>query len=90
MIKMVDLVEDEREGFLALIGQHVMIMCANYIYAGKLVGVNNTCVKLNGARIVYETGPLNSKKYKDAQPLPNTDWYIQLTAVESFGIGMEA
>lgn len=90
MTKLVNVVEDNREGFLALLGKHVMIFCANYIYAGTLVGVNETCVKLTDARIVYETGALNGKKYKDAQALPCNDWYIQLTSVESFGVGMEA
>ncbi len=73
------------EGLLALLGQTITVFCACYIYTGKLVGVNTTCIKLEGASIVYETGALNTKDWKDAQKLPNA-WYIQLGMIESFGI----
>lgn len=81
------IIEVENEGLLALLGQHVMLFCANYIYAGTLVGVNDTCVLLDDAKIVYETGPFTDSKYKDAQALPTKTWYVQMTAIESFGIG---
>ncbi len=77
--------EVEGEGLLSLLGQRVTLFCSAYIYTGVLVGVNDTCVKLSDASIVYETGTLTDKNWKDAQKLPN-DWYVQLTAVESFGI----
>ncbi len=41
--------------------------------------------KLTDASIVYETGVLTDKNWKDAQKLPN-DWYVQQTAIESFGV----
>lgn len=56
-----------------------------YIYTGKLVGVNDTCVLLEDAGIVYETGELTSKTWKDMQKLPN-DWYVSIASIESFGI----
>ena len=77
--------EIEGEGLTALLGQIVTLFCSAYIYTGKLVGVNDTCVKLESAAIVYETGELGSKTWKDAQKLP-TDWYAQTSAIESFGI----
>lgn len=70
---------------LALIGDRVTLFCANYIYTGKLVGVNDDCVLLETAAIVYETGPLTDKAWKDAQPLPH-NWYIVRSAIESFGL----
>ena len=73
------------EGMDKLIGERVTLFCMNYIYTGKLSGVNETCVLLTDAAIVYETGELNSSDWKDAQPLPN-HWYVQLSSVESFGI----
>lgn len=73
------------EGLEKLIGERVTLFCMNYIYTGKLSGVNETCVLLTDASIVYETGELTSSAWKDAQPLPN-DWYVQLSAVESFGL----
>ena len=73
------------EGLENLLGERVTLMCSNYFYTGKLIGVNNTSVMLTDAAIVYETGSLLDKTWKDAQQLPN-DWYVQIAAVESFGI----
>lgn len=77
--------EVENEGLAGLLGQTVTFFCGVYIYTGKMVGVNETCVKLTDAKIVYETGELTSKTWKDAQSLPN-DWYVQTAAIESFGV----
>lgn len=76
--------EVEGEGLQSFLGKPVTLFCGVYIYTGILVGINASCVKLDKARIVYETGPLNDPKWKDAQPLPR-DWYVQLQAIESFG-----
>jgi hypothetical protein len=76
--------EVENEGLEALLGQRVTLFCGVYIYTGRLVGVNTSCVKLENAGIVYETGPFNEKKWKDCQPLPN-DWYVATQSIESFG-----
>lgn len=78
-------IEVEAEGFLALLGKTVTLFCANYIYTGKLEGVNSTCIKLSSPKIVYETGSFNDKGWKDAQELPN-DLYIQCGMIESFTI----
>lgn len=72
------------EGLVKLMGERVTLFCAVYIYTGKLIGVNDTCVLLEDAAIVYETGPFNESKWKDAQPLPN-QWYVQIGMIESFG-----
>ena len=80
------LIEDvEGEGLEGLLGQRITLMCGNYFYTGKLIGVNETCVKLTDAAIVYETGPLMDNTWKDAQSLPH-DWYVQTNAIESFGV----
>lgn len=73
------------EGLIGLLGQRVTLFCAAYIYTGELIGVNDTCVKLKDASIVYETGSLTDKVWKDAQKLPH-DWYIQCAMIESFGL----
>lgn len=78
------IIDDVEEGLESLLGENVALWCSNYIYAGKLVGVNDTVAKLSEAHIVYETGGLCDKEWKDAQPLPG-DWYIQICSVESFG-----
>ena len=70
-------VDVENEGLIALLHENVLIFAATYIYTGKLVGVNDTFIKLENAKIVYETGPFDNKTYKDAQNLPVSEWYIQ-------------
>lgn len=82
---MQEIIEVSGEGLESLLGKIVTVFCMNYIYQGKLVGVNTTCIKLESASIVYETGPLNGDHRKDAQPFGAKYHYIQLTAIESFG-----
>ena len=77
--------EVEGDGLVLLLGQEVTLFCMNYIYAGKLVGVNDRFVKLEKASVVYETGAFNEENWKDAQPLPH-DLYVMLSAIESFTI----
>ena len=79
--------EIENEGLLALLGEGVILFCANFIYAGKLIGVNKTCVKLENCHVVFETGSFDSKSYKDAQKI-GSDFYINTNAIESFGKGL--
>jgi hypothetical protein len=76
--------EVENEGLSAFLGKKVTLFCNSYFYTGVLSGVNSTCVKLDNAAIVYETGPLNDKIWKDVQSLPGV-WYVQVSAIESFG-----
>ena len=83
MKKLVEI--QDGEGLEKLMGERVTLFCANFIYTGKLVGVNDTCVLLQDPAIVYETGAFTDKAWKDAQKLPNS-WYVQTSAIESFGI----
>lgn len=84
MKKLVSVQEVSGEGLVALMGEQVTLFCLNYIYTGKLVGVNDTCVLLENPAIVYETGAFNTKDWKDAQKLPN-QMYVMTQAIESFG-----
>ena len=79
------IVEVSDEGLEGLLGEVVTLFCVNYFYTGKLVGVNDTCVKLEDPSIIYETGEWSSSGWQDAQKLPN-DIYIQLAAIESYGV----
>lgn len=86
MKKLVKVEEIEGEGLLALIGQRVTLFCANYIYTGKLIGVNDSCVLLGeDVYLVYETGAFSEKSWKDAQKIAK-EWYVQNASIESFGI----
>ena len=87
MKQVVTVTEVDGEGFEALLNENVLLFCMTYIYTGKLVGVNDKFVKLEGARIVYKTGAFSDKQYKDAQALPASSWYIQTSAIESYGLG---
>jgi hypothetical protein len=74
----------EQSGFDSLMGERITLFCLNYIYTGKLVGVNEKYVLLEDPAIVYETGAFTEKDWKDAQALPN-EMYVMLACVESFG-----
>ena len=80
-----EVVEVSGEGLESLLGETVTFFCAVYIYTGKLVGVNSTCIKLENPKIVYETGSFTDKAWKDAQALPNS-MYLMTAMIESFGI----
>lgn len=76
--------EIENEGFTSLLGKNVEIQTGLFIYAGKLVSVNDTCIKLDDAHTVFETGEFKSKKYKDAQLRSNPVLYIQCANIIAF------
>jgi hypothetical protein len=77
---------DESAGLEALLGEQVLLFCANYFYTGKLVGVNKSCVALENPAIVYETGAWDNKSYTDVQKMHVKKWYVQLDSIESFGL----
>lgn len=82
---MKQIIEVSNEGLEGLMGETVTFFCMNYFYTGKLVAVDETCVKLESPKIIYETGEWNADEWKIAKSLPG-DIYIQLSAVESFGV----
>lgn len=86
MKKLVEVQEVEGEGLMALMGQVATFFCLNYIYTGKLIGVNETCIIIEDPKIVYETGDFSTKTWKDAQSLPCKQFYLQTSCIESFGI----
>lgn len=83
MKKLVKLEEVEGVGLIALMGEKVLLLCANYFYAGTLTGVNDTQVELENAAIVYETGEWTAKSWKDVQPI-GTTLYVKIAAIESY------
>jgi len=72
------------EGLESLLGENVVLWCSNYIYSGKMVGVNEHDVLLQYAHVVYETGDLCATKWKDAQALPGP-WYVRTSFIEAYG-----
>jgi len=77
-------VEIDDGGFDAMLGEKVCLFCGVYIYTGILSGVNTDHLELTEPKIVYETGPLASGDWKDAQPLPSP-WRVMKGGIESWG-----
>ena len=79
------LVDVPDAGFVSLLGKEIEIFESTYIYAGVLIGVNDTFLKLGNPHIIYETGSFSDSRNKDAQPL-NREWHcIQINAISSWG-----
>jgi len=85
MKKIVTVQEVEGQGLEALLGKTVQLWCMNYVYSGKLVGVNEHDVILEDAGVVYESGELRGKSFKDFQLLPGKEWRVRTAAIESYG-----
>lgn len=77
--------EVQGEGLMSFLGKRILIMCANYFYCGDLVGVNDNCVKLENAGIVYETGAWDAKAWKSYERIGNV--YVSMDAIESWSEG---
>ena len=84
--KLKKLIEVTDEGLEGLLGQQITLLCMNYIYTGKLTGVNDKFVQIADPKIVYETGEWSSKSWMDAQAPPSDVLYVCLSAVESYGV----
>lgn len=87
MKKLVTVQEVPNEGLNVFLGEKILLLCANYFYAGTLVGINDDCVLLENPSIVYETGKWDAKTYTDQQALPSPTWYVQKSMIESYGEG---
>ena len=85
MKKIVSVQEVNGEGLEGLLGERVLLMCANYFYHGKLVGINTDCVLLEDAAIVYETGEWSAKQFQDRQPIGVDKFYVNKAFIESYG-----
>lgn len=85
MKKLVSVQEIEGQGLEALLGEQVTFFCLNYIYYGKLVGVNVTDVIIENAYIVYETGAFADSGFKDAQSIAK-EFRLRTATIESYGV----
>ena len=77
--------ETEDDGFSPLMGEKVTLLCANYFYTGKLVGVNADFVELENPAIVYETGAWDNATYQDVQSLGCKTLRVRTAAIEAYG-----
>jgi hypothetical protein len=77
--------ETEDDGFSNMMGEKVTLLCANYFYTGKLVGVNADFVELEDPAIVYETGEWTATQYADVQALGCKTLRVRVAAIEAYG-----
>lgn len=75
---------NEPVGLESLLGEKVRLMCANYFYSGELIGVNTTFVLLKGAKIIYDTDTKGVPT--TIGTFPSDQWFVQVAAIESFGL----
>lgn len=77
--------EIEGAGLLSLLGERVLLLCANYFYEGVFEGFDENLgtIMLTDAGIVYETGPWTEDSWKDRQALEG-EHYVQIQSLESF------
>jgi len=76
--------EIDGEGLESLLGESVLLMCSSYFYTGTLVGVNDTCVKIENPSIVYDTGVWGADNWSDVQRMHVDELYVQVASIESF------
>lgn len=79
----ISVIEVEGEGAVALLEQYVEVRCGNYHYAGKLVGVNDKCIKLEEAHTVFNSGAYTTKRYEDAQAHVQSELLVYFNFIES-------
>lgn len=85
MKKIVQTIEVSGQGLEALLGEQVTFFCLNYIYHGKLIGVNSTDILLEDAYLVFETGSFQEKEFKDTQYIAK-EFRLRVQIIESYGI----
>ena len=87
MKRAVNTVETAVDGLDKLLGEYVELYCLNYIYSGKLVGVNEFDVCLAECCIVYETGKLDDHSgYKFSESFNQEERFVQKAHIESYGL----
>ena len=78
------IIEVDCNGFDDMLGERIQVWCGNYIYAGKLLCSNELFIELTDCGVVYETGPLADKGFKDKQLTPG-NLRINRAWIESWG-----
>jgi hypothetical protein len=84
MKKVVTVTEVEGEGLEAFLGKRIFIICESYFYAGTLTGINSTCVLLEDARFVFESGSFESKGIANSEKIPGGKCYVQKDHIEAY------
>jgi hypothetical protein len=67
MKKIVTVTEVDGEGLEFYLGKRIFIIAESYFYAGTLTGINSTCVLLEDAKFVLESGDFSKKGFGYAE-----------------------
>jgi len=86
MKRVVKFEESEKSPLEEMAGQYVQLWCLNYIYSGKLVGVNDSEVILVDSQVVYETGKLIDKGWNYSESTGVDELVVRLSAIESYSL----
>jgi len=84
MKKIVTVTEVEGEGLEAFLGKRIFIIASSYFYAGTLTGINSTCVLLEDARFVLESGSFEGKGIANSEKVHGGKIYVKTSAIEAF------
>ena len=84
MKKIIQVTEVENEGLISFLGKRTFIVAQSYFYEGILTGVNDTCVLLEDANFVLESGDFTKDKLAYAEKIKSGKIYISVSHIESF------
>jgi hypothetical protein len=82
--KRIEVEQVEVSGLASMLGERVLLMCANYFYEGVLEGIDDNDVMLTDAGIIYETGAWDGDSWKDRQQLPDDPHFVTRQSIESY------
>ena len=75
-------------GFDDLLGQEIQVYTINYyVYTGVLIGVHATSIQLENPTMARaDETSFNARTAGKPMSLPAPTWYVQMSAIESFGL----
>jgi hypothetical protein len=87
MKRIQEVIQTQVDGLDKLLGENVEVYCLNYIYAGKLIGVNDQDICLGACVLVYETGTLSDHSgYTLVESFGVAERFIRKSVIESYGL----
>lgn len=84
MKKIVTVTEVDGEGLEAFLGKRIFIIAQSYFYAGDLSGINSSCVLLENAVFILESGDFAKKGFEYSEKIPGGKCYVQKSSIEAF------
>lgn len=84
MKKVIQVTEVEGEGLESFLNKRIFVVCRSYFYAGTLTGINDTCILLEDARFVLQSGSFEGSKFDEAEKVKGGKIYVATNAIEAF------